>query len=182
MWTAGGDILPLELPSPDSVPKAAATLLADMVIRAAFGQPSVFTEDAYRILAITDPPARDRLRPRLTAVLDILRQTTGKRPVDTAWSALVAAVGTESGRQFPRRHPTHTEPLGWLRDFLLRSVAAPVPGLTVHQAKGREWDAVGVRLTDTEQAALQIGLDPLNSNHRIIYVALTRATSTVVGV
>ncbi|MFI7519558.1 hypothetical protein [Micromonospora globbae] len=48
------------------------------------------------------------------------------------------------------------------------------------QAKGREWEAVGVCLTGTEKAALASGLDPLNSNHRILYVALTRARSTIV--
>ncbi|MFD6679970.1 3'-5' exonuclease [Micromonospora parva] len=104
------------------------------------------------------------------------------KPVDAAWNELVAAVGTESQRAFRKRHYRYTEPLGWLRAFLLRDIPAPVPGLTVHQAKGCEWDAVGVCLTVREKATLLTGLDPLNSNHRILSVALTRATSTIVMV
>ncbi|MFI7470559.1 ATP-binding domain-containing protein [Nonomuraea sp. NPDC049646] len=161
--------------------KAAATLLLDLVTRAKFGQPAVFAEEAYKLLGISDPAARDRLHPQLVAVLNILVSTEVK-PVDAAWDALVIAVGTESGREFRRKHHRYTEPLGWLRTFLLRDIPDPIPGLTVHQAKGREWDAVGVCLTEPQQAALRKGLDPLNSNHRIIYVALTRATSTVVSV
>ncbi|MEU4157874.1 3'-5' exonuclease [Actinoplanes sp. NPDC026670] len=113
-------------------------------------------------------------------MLDLLR-TPAKTAVNTTWDALVAAVGTESTRDFRARHHAYTEPLKWLRGFLDRNVARPVPGLTVHQAKGCEWDAVGVCLTATQRAALASGLDPANSNHRIIYVALTRAKSTVVA-
>ncbi|WP_412535355.1 hypothetical protein [Micromonospora zamorensis] len=37
-------------------------------------------------------------------------------------------------------------------------------------------------MTVSDKAALRTGLDPSNSNHRILYVALTRATSTIVMV
>jgi hypothetical protein len=60
--------------------------------------------------------------------------------------------------------------------LLHRDVTRPIPGLTVHQPNDCEWDTVGVCLTLTEQTALAYGLEPANSNHRIIYVALTRAS------
>ncbi|WP_079189138.1 ATP-binding domain-containing protein [Streptomyces kebangsaanensis] len=47
--------------------------------------------------------------------------------------------------------------------------------MTCHQAKGRQWDKVGVRLDETDVAALRNGLDPSNEDHRSLYVALTRA-------
>ncbi|MFF3656294.1 3'-5' exonuclease [Streptomyces olivochromogenes] len=53
-----------------------------------------------------------------------------------------------------------------------------VPGLTAHQAKGREWDHVGVRLTSAERATLRQGLSPNSEDHRKLYVALTRAKQT----
>ncbi|TSB31564.1 3'-5' exonuclease [Streptomyces benahoarensis] len=49
-----------------------------------------------------------------------------------------------------------------------------VPGMTCHQAKGREWDRVGVRLKEADAAALRRGLDPTDEAHRALYVALTR--------
>ncbi|MEV4201350.1 UvrD-helicase domain-containing protein [Micromonospora globbae] len=180
LWAAGGDVLPMSFNSPNTVERAAATLLADLVTSAAFGQHAVFAEESYRLLGITDPAARDRLRPHLIGVLDILRSPAATAVNDT-WDALVTAIGTESTRHFRPRHHAYTEPLRWLRAFLHRDVSHPVPGLTVHQAKGREWEAVGVCLTGTEKAALASGLDPLNSNHRILYVALTRAKSTIVA-
>lgn len=181
LWTAGNDVLPLSIPSPNTVEKAAATLLVDLVTHAKFGRPAVFTAEAYRLLEITDQGARERLHPRLSAVLDTLASTRTKA-VDEAWKELVAAVGTESRRAFRKKHGQYTKPLHWLRAFLLRDIAHPVPGLTVHQAKGCEWDAVGVCLTPGEQSALRDGLNPEISTHRIIYVALTRATSTIVRI
>jgi DNA helicase-2/ATP-dependent DNA helicase PcrA len=50
-----------------------------------------------------------------------------------------------------------------------------VPGMTCHQAKGCEWDRVGVRLEEADEEALRRGLNPANEAHRALYVALTRA-------
>jgi DNA helicase-2/ATP-dependent DNA helicase PcrA len=47
--------------------------------------------------------------------------------------------------------------------------------MTVHQAKGREWDRVGIRITDRERAILAAGLDSSAEAHRPLYVACTRA-------
>jgi DNA helicase-2/ATP-dependent DNA helicase PcrA len=53
--------------------------------------------------------------------------------------------------------------------------AAVIPGLTVFQAKGREWERVGVVLSRAQLAALASGLRALEEEHCIIYVAITRA-------
>ncbi|MFC9081324.1 3'-5' exonuclease [Streptomyces sp. NPDC057062] len=50
-----------------------------------------------------------------------------------------------------------------------------IPGLTAHQAKGREWNHVGVLLTDSERETLAAGLVKTREDHRTLYVALTRA-------
>ncbi|MGO2933731.1 3'-5' exonuclease [Microbacterium sp.] len=50
-----------------------------------------------------------------------------------------------------------------------------VPGMTVFQAKGREWERVGVILTRAQRALLSTGLHELEDEHCVVYVALTRA-------
>ena len=52
----------------------------------------------------------------------------------------------------------------------------------MHQAKGREWEIVGVRLTREEQQHLQNGLDERVEAERQVYVALTRAKDLTVAV
>jgi DNA helicase-2/ATP-dependent DNA helicase PcrA len=54
-----------------------------------------------------------------------------------------------------------------------------VAGMTVHQAKGREWPVVGLRLRDGDVARLGAGLKH-SFDGRVLYVALTRAAQKVV--
>ena len=54
-----------------------------------------------------------------------------------------------------------------------------VPGMTVHQAKGKEWHAVGARLRQGQTKRLASGLSGGNADDRLLYVALTRARETV---
>ncbi|WP_366557260.1 ATP-binding domain-containing protein [Pseudonocardia sp. SCN 73-27] len=54
---------------------------------------------------------------------------------------------------------------------------SPVLAMTVHQAKGREWQRVGVLLQDSHLVALERGLRLTNATDRLLYVALTRARS-----
>lgn len=86
---------------------ARATSAGGLATRAKFGRPAMFAEEAYRLLGIADPGARDRLQPGLTAVLDTLGSARTKA-VDAAWNELVAAVGTESQRDFRKKHYRYT--------------------------------------------------------------------------
>ena len=70
-------------------------------------------------------------------------------------------------------HPNYVRRLERIAERARETVV--IPGLTVHQAKGREWPAVGVRLSTDDMKALAAGLDPTNERHRQLYVALTRA-------
>ncbi|MFV2104892.1 UvrD-helicase domain-containing protein, partial [Micromonospora sp. LOL_024] len=181
LWQIGQDVLPLSFGSPRTTEKAAALLLLDIVTVAGLGQHAVFVGEALQLLRITDPDAPARLAPQLSDALSALRPAT-KTAVNDAWEALVAAIATESARSFRPRHATYTRPLAQLGDYLRRAVARPVPGLTIHQAKGREWPAVGVRLTPTEQQHLAAGLTPDHDGQRAIYVALTRGKADTVAV
>ncbi|MGA4545618.1 3'-5' exonuclease [Uniformispora flossi] len=88
---------------------------------------------------------------------------------------LSAVIAAESPVKMPRRHPDHINRLQQLRARLLRPVDGLVLGLTTHQAKGREWDTVAVRLENSDTLALRSGLNRENEDHRKLYVALTRA-------
>jgi DNA helicase-2/ATP-dependent DNA helicase PcrA len=54
--------------------------------------------------------------------------------------------------------------------------------MTVHQAKGREWNLVGVALQDSHIEHLQRGLSSAESLHRQLYVACTRARDRTVAI
>jgi DNA helicase-2/ATP-dependent DNA helicase PcrA len=80
--------------------------------------------------------------------------------------------------------PAHAAHTRRLADIAQRVVypGRPVPGLTAHQAKGREWDVVGIRLTPSEREALAGGLTVHEDTHRKLYVACTRARRITVEV
>lgn len=62
----------------------------------------------------------------------------------------------------------------------LRCDSPSTPGLSVHNAKGCEWDHVGVSLTERDRNALANGLDVNEPMDRVVFVALTRAKHTTV--
>jgi hypothetical protein len=55
---------------------------------------------------------------------------------------------------------------------------SPSRGL-VNQAKGKEWNAVGVRFKPSQIARIRDGLSETNADDRALYVALTRAHEMV---
>lgn len=114
---------------------------------------------------------------RLAPVLDALRDAT--RTPDDIWDLLREAFQPTGGKPWG-------EPGAIARVCLERLAAAartdgtPLLGLSVHQAKGLEWDRV-LFLDDqlsTEPDELNL-LDIEQMSHRNVYVALTRAKSAV---
>lgn len=91
-----------------------------------------------------------------------------------AYSEMCEVMGDILDREFPPPHWKRQIYFKWLKSRLL-SDSPLVPGLTVHQAKGREWDKVGLVLADSELSSLGVGLDPDRASNRRLYVACTRA-------
>jgi DNA helicase-2/ATP-dependent DNA helicase PcrA len=179
LWTADTGILPLAFGSTTgNVDEAASTLLLHCATRSLLRLDAVFLADALATLGITDVGAVDRLMDGLGDLLTTLKQASTRAAVKCVRSALVTLVQTESRRHFPKIHYSHVERLESLHDRL----HAPrlIPGVTVHQAKGREWDRVGLRLTEDGRATLAAGLDRDNEAHRLLYVACTRARDKTV--
>jgi DNA helicase-2/ATP-dependent DNA helicase PcrA len=174
LWDAGTHVLPLAFGSAKgNRPEAAATLLLNQLTRTVLGEKATYLADALVTLGITDIEAVRRLEPALKSVLETLA-AGGTPGLRIAYQQLVGAMGSETRRPFPAVHWSYTRRLETLRSRLTHS-GQLVAGMTVHQAKGREWDRVGVKLSDDEQAILASGLDVGNERHRQLYVACTRA-------
>jgi DNA helicase-2/ATP-dependent DNA helicase PcrA len=181
LWETGAHVLPLAYGSAKgNMPEAAATLLLNQLTRTVFGENATYLSDALATLGITDRDAPRRLEPALQAVIEDLA-SGGRAALNTAYQSLVTAIRSESRREFPAVHWRYTQRLDDLRNRLSYS-GQLIPGMTVHQAKGREWNCVGVRLSEEDRATLAAGLRVDNERHRQLYVACTRARFSTTSV
>ena len=181
LWDVGPEVLPIAFQSfKGGVEEAAATLLLNHVTRNIFNEDATYLREALTALAITDLELPRQLEDDLQAVVDLLR-TPGREALVRSYEALTRAMGRISPRQMRPAHHAHTERLADLSKRLRRP-GRPVPGLTAHQAKGREWEIVSVRLAPSEQAALEAGLSVEDDTHRKLYVACTRARQETIAV
>lgn len=181
LWELGAGVLPLAFHGfKGGYEEAAATLLLNHVTRGVFSLDATYLNDALTALAIQDREAPRHLEPDLQRVAETLR-TGGKSGVTAAYDQLIDAVKILSPRHFRAAHSAHTRRLAQIQERLAYP-GRPVPGLTTHQAKGGEWEVVGVRVTETERAALAAGLSVHEDTHRKLYVACTRAHRRTVEV
>ena len=181
LWEIGEQVLPLAYHSfKGGTEEAAATLLLNHLTRNIFSEDATYLGDALSALAIDDPDVPRQLEPRLQRIVELLR-TPGRTVLNSAYGELVQVIETVSPRELRAAHAAHTGRLAALA-ARIRYAGRPVPGLTTHQAKGREWNAVGVRLTSNERAALAAGLTVNEDTHRKLYVACTRARRITVEV
>ncbi|MFE1310494.1 3'-5' exonuclease [Streptomyces sp. NPDC058755] len=139
---------------------------------------AVFLNDALITLGIADREALVRLHPHLQSTVESL---TGANRVRRIWNDFVDILITKLPVKPSNKHARTA--LAGLQNLRARSQVARdqlVPGLTCHQAKGKEWDTVGVRLEENA-AALYNGLVLECEEHRSLYVALTRARRRTVA-
>ncbi|RSS46545.1 UvrD-helicase domain-containing protein [Streptomyces sp. WAC08241] len=175
LWDADSQVLPLAIARGrmGRFQEAVCTLLLNELAQNAIGRPAVFLNDARTTLGITDNEIPTKLRPHLQSVLGRLK---GQGDLGAIWASLVDTVVTMTPIEpatTQRRTPRTA--LSSLRMRLEIDRGSLVPGLTCHQAKGREWNRVGVRLEEADEEALRRGLNPGDEAHRALYVALTRA-------
>lgn len=175
LWDCSPRVLPLATAKwgMGSLQKALCTLLLNELTQTALGLPALFLPDAWTTLGIREPESFEKLRPDLQSTLQRL---AGQDDLSEVWTALVRTVAATAHLEPSEGHKrTPRKALGHLRTRLHVQHERLVLGLTCHQAKGREWDRVGVRLEESDAAALRKGLDPGDEDHRALYVALTRA-------
>lgn len=181
LWNVGGGVLPLAYHSfKGGYEEAAATLLLNHVTRNILDHDATYLGDALTALNIQDRDIPRQLEPYLQKVIEVLTPGTPSA-IRAAYLELVAVIGEVSARYLRPPHAAHTGRLAMLQSRMTYR-GRPVPGLTTHQAKGGEWDVVGVSLRDGERKALGAGLSATEDMHRKIYVATTRARYRTVEV
>lgn len=176
LWMVGDNIMPLAFRSGFSSDiDAVLCLLLDAAAGSGLGLSAVGRQNALIRLGLTD---EDLEQFRDAVLRPALEELVADIPADAVLERL--RVRTESsGRRRPRKvnaESVREDELNLLRARLQRRDL--IPGLTVHQAKGREWDRVGVALNPAQERMLDEGLHELEPEHCVLYVALTRAKYT----
>jgi DNA helicase-2/ATP-dependent DNA helicase PcrA len=179
LWDAADTVLPVAFGQIGNRTDAAMAILLEQLVSTHFGRIPTRAAEAALILDL-DPAILRGDQSLLTPVLDCLAGGTPGRA--TAAMALLrkAMVAMESkpiGRLKDREEAKRIE----LLEAFARRLGKThlVPGMTIHQAKGREWTNVGIRLLMGEQRQLGRGLSQREQSDRALYVALTRAKQRV---
>jgi DNA helicase-2/ATP-dependent DNA helicase PcrA len=182
LWNGPRHVLPLSFGRTGNQNEAATIVLLDHLVRTRFSERAIFLPEALVLLGL-DPEA---YRQDGSVVLGGVVETLAAAGPDCEVAALEALRQAMKDLGAPRRPRASSgdaerRPLERLAALSARlnSTVPLVPGMTIHQAKGREWDTVGVCLTTQQIARLSVGLDPTLEEDRAAYVALTRARSEV---
>jgi DNA helicase II / ATP-dependent DNA helicase PcrA len=182
LWNGPDHVLPISFGRTTNKTDAAAIVLLDHLVHASFSRRAIFLPEALILLDLDRDTYRIEGPAVLKGVVEILVSSDSNAPAK-ALAALRAAV-KELGA--PRRPPTGSGDAEQRQVNRLAALAARlrsdrplIPGMTIHQAKGREWNHVGVRLTPGERSRLTDGLDQSSETDRALYVALTRARDRV---
>lgn len=182
LWSGPENVLPLSFGRTKNKTDAAAILLLDHLVFEAFSQHAIFLEEALVLLDLDLLTYRTRRSGVLGGVVDALSHSGAEVPklalgrLRRAVKDLGATRKPPSGTADAERRQLNRMAALSLR---VRSGDQLVPGMTFHQAKGREWNRVGVRLSLLEIGRLESGLDQSVEQDRGIYVALTRARQHV---
>lgn len=174
LWSVGDNILPLSFHTVNNATDAALNLLLDVVTRSRLGVESYGREGAITKLGLD----REQFLAKQDEVFGplIASLLAGKDEVQVLED--LREVMKSLGVRKPNRLSDKNEATVRLQLAQLATrlqQARVIPGLTVFQAKGREWERVGVVLSRAQLAALTSGLHALEEEHCIIYVAITRA-------
>lgn len=175
LWSVGDNVLPLAFHTVNNNTDAAMNLLLDVVTRARLSTASYGRESAIMKLGLDRGDFQAKQDRKLMPIINSL--IAGKDETEVL-DDLRGAIKSFGLRKPSRLHDDDKEAeirlqLTRLAERLKQKTV--IPGLTVFQAKGLEWERVGVALSHTQLAALTSGLHELEEEHCIIYVAITRA-------
>jgi DNA helicase-2/ATP-dependent DNA helicase PcrA len=179
LWGVADNVLPLAFGQINNRTDAAMAVLLEPLVSSHFGHVPTRGPEAALVLGL-DP---EILRGDPGVFAPVLDRLQGGTPVDaTAALALLRTTLTNMGSR-PIRKMKESEEAGRIQ--LLGSLGRRlgtvhlIPGMTIHQAKGREWASVGVHLVPDEVHHLAAGLSQERHSDRALYVALTRAKRNV---
>src|SRR5579884_2220915 len=176
LWDGPDHVLPLSFGQTANKTGAALVLLLDHLVSAQFNQRAAFQPEALELLGLDRDAYRANVGLALQPVVAALRTggTAGPRLALTALREAVKVLGAKRRPPSSSTDEQQIERLSWL-SARMRTDRLLIPGMTIHQAKGREWDRVGLILNDTQLARLDAGLDRERDSDRALYVAVTRA-------
>lgn len=176
LWDLPDWVLPLAFQGRlSTITGAFVTLFVDELAQLHLGQASPLRAEAVRMVFQNDDTVG-----RLTTEFAPVREALLQSPED----GLAALRATHLGGRQPSALATDGEAalLQLMANIArrLRHTDTFTMGLSVHQAKGCEWEHVGAYLDARDRSALANGLDQDNAHDRMVYVALTRAKHTTV--
>ncbi|MDV8071163.1 UvrD-helicase domain-containing protein [Rhodococcus sp. IEGM 1366] len=181
LWNVGDNVLPLAFRSVGNAIDGMLNLLLDEVSRRKLGRDSFGKQAACVILGI-DPGELALVQ---ASVLNpVLQAMHNGASADRVLNLLRDVALNLGAKRRPSRLPGQGEPdrrseVEALSRRLRRDDL--ILGLTVHQAKGREWPRVGVALSAKDEQRLAAGLHKLEPEDCVLYVALTRAREECVS-
>ncbi|WP_083404517.1 MULTISPECIES: UvrD-helicase domain-containing protein [unclassified Curtobacterium] len=173
LWNCGDNVLPIAFRTIGSNLDAAMLLLLDVIARQTFTIHAFGYEQAISRLRLTDSSDADRLA-ALTPIADALGNGGSVQEIVQGLKDAMIELGSTVQIRRGKSDGIRMAALEALRRRLQQTDTL-IQGLTVHQAKGRQWRRVGVGLSASERAMLAEGLRPLVDAHCILYVAVTRA-------
>jgi DNA helicase II / ATP-dependent DNA helicase PcrA len=181
LWKVGDNVLPVAFRTIQNATDAMLNLLLDEVTRRKLGRDSFGRQTACVYLRLDPAEIGSVQSVSLEPVLQAMAAGSSAPDVlellrDAARDLGVARRPTKLRKKGDsiRQGEIEALRLRLQRDDL-------IPGLTVHQAKGREWWRVGVALSAKDELMLAAGLQPLVEEHCVLYVALTRAKESCVA-
>ena len=181
LWEVDDRVLPLSFGRVDNQTDAAIVLLLDAVVTAHFARPAIFVQEAMTLLGLDPDIVRVEGRGSLRPVLETLSAATpaaSGRAIQELRAVLRALGSPRQLRALPAASETAQQER--LHALALRlNRGGCIPGMTIHQAKGKEWKTVGVTLKHSQVDRLRAGLDESTPDDRAVYVALTRARQFV---
>lgn len=180
LWEVSDDVLPLAFGQIQNRTDAALALLLEPIAAGHFGPIARASPEAAVALNLTPEQLRTDVAAAVMPVLDRIASGTTADAV-AGLRLLRASFRDLGGCNIPSlASDNEAERVASLVALSKRlSKTRLVPGLSVHQAKGREWRAVVVYLRPGQHDRLATGLDIQRAGDREIYVALTRARDAV---
>jgi DNA helicase-2/ATP-dependent DNA helicase PcrA len=179
LWAMPSDVLPLAFGQIDNRTDAALALLLEPIVAARFGPMARPAPEAAVLLNLS-PETRQDVPDAVAPVLERIAEGT-PRAAAAGLDLLRRTMTEMGGRTIRALKQRNEEAAVNLLVALARrlSNSRAIPGMTVHQAKGREWPSVAVHLSTNQLGRLRAGLEQHLSGDREIYVALTRARDRV---
>lgn len=175
LWNAGDNILPLAFRNVNNDSDAAILLLLDVVTRSRLGEQAHGRDNAIAKLKLDRETFLMKQRELMQPLVSRLRSGEDPSTVLEALRMSIKSLGVRKPSRLPNAEK-EAALAGQLEQIATR-LQQPrlIPGLTVFQAKGREWQRVGLVLSPTQIAMLAGGLKDSEEDHCVLYVAVTRA-------